>query len=375
MSLAELAPEYFAAIEAELHRAVGAELAHRQQYLARRGPAAPGDANPLPAGALHDYYAMLEYHLGWANDSIANGGPNTGGSSTAAGSSAAAGKRIRPLLCLLCASAAGGDWHQALPLGAALELIHNFSLIHDDIQDNSPLRRGRPTVWRLWGQAQAINAGDAMFTLAYLAPQRLLALGVPAEVAMRALAELNFTCLELTQGQHLDMNFEQRTAVTARDYLAMIEKKTAVLIAASTFLGASLTSADSAHLDHYYAFGWNLGLAYQLQDDLLGIWGDPALTGKSAASDLEQRKKSLPVVYGLEHSADFARRYAQPHQAGQPVAALADELEHVGARDYVQQRVRETTACAEQELARCEAAGPTAPALSELTQQLLHRNQ
>src|SRR4051794_5568369 len=143
MSLADLSSEYLAAVEDELHRAVGSEQDHRGQYLARRGPAAPGDAHPLPAGALRDYYAMLEYHLGWK------------GEASAAGGSPATGKRVRPLLCLLCASAAGGDWRQALPLGAALELIHNFSLIHDDIQDNSPLRRGRPTVWQKWGQAQA----------------------------------------------------------------------------------------------------------------------------------------------------------------------------------------------------------------------------
>ncbi len=215
MSLAELSPAYLAAIEQELRAAVGSELGHRSQYLARRGPAAPGDANPLPAGALGDYYAMLGYHLGWTN------------SPASAGAASPTGKRVRPLLCLLCAAAAGGDWRQALPVGAALELIHNFSLIHDDIQDNSPLRRGRPTIWKLWGQAQAINAGDAMFTLAHLAPQRLLAQGVAPEVVLATLAELNFTCLELTQGQHLDMNFEQRTAVTAAEYLAMIEKKPA----------------------------------------------------------------------------------------------------------------------------------------------------
>jgi len=171
------------------------------------------------------------------------------------------------------------------------------------------------------------------------------------------------------------MNFEQRATVTAGEYLAMIEKKTAVLIAASTFLGASLTSASSGRLDHFYAYGWNLGLAYQLQDDLLGIWGDPAITGKSAASDLEQRKKSLPVVYGLEHSADFAARYAQPHRPGQRVDVLADQLEQLGAREYVEQRVRDTTARAERELERCEASGPAAGALRELTQQLLYRNQ
>jgi geranylgeranyl diphosphate synthase type I len=148
-----------------------------------------------------------------------------------------------------------------------------------------------------------------------------------------------------------------------------------VLIAAATFLGASLAIGSGARLDHLYAYGWNLGLAYQLQDDLLGIWGDPAVTGKSAASDLQQRKKSLPVVYGLEHSTGFAQRYAQPHEPGQPVADLAEELERVGARDYVQQRVWETTICAEQELERSEPSGPAAPALREITAQLLHRNQ
>jgi len=363
MSLAELSPIYLAAIEAELHEAVGSEQSHRGQYLARRGPAGPGEANPLSTGALSEYYSMLEYHLGWTN------GPSS------AGPFSPTGKRVRPLLCLLCASAAGSDWRQALPMGAALELIHNFSLIHDDIQDNSPLRRGRPTIWKLWGQAQAINAGDAMFTLAHLAPQRLSALGVPPDKVLATLAELNFTCLELTQGQHLDMNFERRATVSAAEYLAMIEKKTAVLIAASTFLGASLSASAGDQLDHFYAYGWNLGLAYQLRDDLLGIWGDPAVTGKSAASDLEQRKKSLPVVYGLEHSASFAERYAQPHRPGLAVNDLADMLEQLGARAYVEQRVAETTACAEQELELSQPSGAAALALRELTQQLLGRAQ
>ncbi len=116
-------------------------------------------------------------------------------------------------------------------------------------------------------------------------------------------------------------------------------------------------------------------MAYQLRDDLLGIWGDPAVTGKSAASDLEQRKKSLPVVFGMEHSAGFAERYAQPHQPGMAVADLADELENLGARGYVEERVAATTACAEQELERCQPSGPAALALRELTQQLLDRAQ
>ncbi|MEP7357471.1 MAG: polyprenyl synthetase family protein, partial [Anaerolineales bacterium] len=313
MSLDALAPSRLEAIEAELRRAIGSQRVHHAEYLARRGPAGPGEAHPLPPDYLRDYYAMLEYHLGWA-----------GG--------AAGGKRIRPLLCLLTCEAAGGDWQQALPVAAAIELIHNFSLIHDDIEDNSPLRRGRATVWSQWGQAQAINAGDAMFNLALLAAHRLTDLGLAPKVTLAALAELNYTCLELTQGQYLDMAFEQRPTVTATEYLAMIEKKTAVLIAAATYLGAFVAGASPQLLDHYYAFGWNLGLAFQLQDDLLGIWGNPAVTGKSAATDLEKRKKSLPVVLGLERSPAFAAAYGQPHIAGDSVAEMAALLERIGAR-------------------------------------------
>ena len=364
MSLAELAPQYLAAIEDELHLAIGSERTHREEYLARHPKLGRDEPQSLPAGDLSEYYAMLEYHLGW-------GGQTAGRASGAA----AKGKRIRPLLCLLCASAAGGDWRQALPVAAAVELIHNFSLIHDDIQDNSPLRRGRPTVWQQWGQAQAINAGDAMFTLAHLAPQRLLALGAAPEAVLGALAELNYTCLELTQGQHLDMLFEHKAMVTVPEHMVMIEKKTAVLIAAAALLGASLAGASSERLEHFYAYGWSLGLAFQFRDDLLGIWGDPAVTGKSAASDLEKRKKSLPVVFGLEHSAEFAQAYSRPHQPGESVAALSAELESLGAREYVESQVLETSIRAEQELERCQASEPAGQALRDLTRQLLQRTQ
>jgi geranylgeranyl diphosphate synthase type I len=305
---------------------------------------------------LREYYEMLAYHLGW----------------TAGG---AGGKRIRPLLCLLACAAAGGDWHQALPLAAAVELIHNFSLIHDDIQDNSPLRHGRATVWARWGAAQAINAGDAMFTLAFRAPHRLAELSVPPAVMLTALAELTRTCLALTQGQYLDMAFEHRQRVSVADYLAMIEKKTAVLIAAAAALGASVAGGAPAQVTAFYRFGLNLGLAFQLQDDLLGIWGDPAMTGKSAASDLEKRKKSLPVVYGLEHSTEFALAYAQPHQPGDAVGALADLLDRLGARAEAERRAQAATACAVEALAQCHAAEPAGQALRDLTAQLLGRRR
>ena len=349
MSLAELAPTYLAALETELRQAVGSEALHRQPN--------EGAEAPAPAAAyLDEYYTMLAYHLGWTDHGKT-------------------GKRIRPLLCLLSCTAAGGDWRQALPIAAAVELIHNFSLLHDDIQDNSPLRHGRPTVWTRWGAAQAINAGDAMFTLAYLAPHRLRAAGVSETITLTCLADLTQTCLFLTQGQYLDMAYEQRAQISVAEYLTMIEKKTAVLIGAAVRLGARVAGAPPERLEAFYRFGWNLGMAFQLQDDLLGIWGDPAVTGKSAASDLEKRKKSLPVVFGLERSPAFATAYAAPHQGGESVAALADQLAAVGAQAEVETRAHATTAAAMSALEACDAAEPAALALSDLANQLLRRNQ
>ena len=356
MSLAQFSPPYLAAIEDEMRRAIGSEPVHVVDSLATRGLTRPVALDGGPAELLGEYYQMLAYHLGWTDQTRT-------------------GKRIRPLLCLLCCTAAGGQWEQALPVAAAVELIHNFSLIHDDIQDNSELRRGRQTVWVKWGQAQAINAGDAMFTLAHLAPHRLLKLGLAPEVALAALAELDYTCLALTQGQHLDMTFEQRSSVTVAEYIAMIEKKTAALIAAATYLGAAVAGLPAERLAHFHAYGWNLGVAFQLQDDLLGIWGNPGVTGKSAATDLEKRKKSLPVVYGLERLPEFAAAYAQPHRSGESVQVLADMLEEIGARDYVERRVQATTAQARTALALASAADAAGQALHELTDQLLNRSK
>ncbi len=344
MSLAKLTAHYLPAIEDEMRRALG-----------------------VGEPPLRDYYVMMEYHLGWTDE---KGEPAPRGHT---GQLSSGGKRIRPLLCLLTCAASGGDWQCALPMAAALELLHNFSLLHDDIQDNSPLRRGRPTVWKIWGIPQAINAGDAMFTLAHLAPHQLTTRGVAPAIALAALAEFDRTCLALTQGQYLDMGFETRERVTAAEYLAMIERKTAALIAACAALGARLAGADAGRVEHFRQFGRNLGLAFQVQDDLLGIWGDLAVTGKSAASDLEKRKKSLPVVCGLEKSAGFARAYAQPHTPDEPVTALAHTLEQLGARDDTQATARRLTAEAVEHFEAAQPAGEAAAALRELTDQLLNR--
>ena len=235
---------------------------------------------------------MLRYHLGWVDEH---------GQAV----EVYAGKQFRPLFLLLCAEAAGGDWRQALPAAAAVELIHNFSLIHDDIEDRSPLRRGRPTVWSIWGEAPAINAGDAMFALAHMAILRLAECDVPPARVLQAVQMFERTNLELTRGQHLDMAFELRQQVSVDEYLDMVRGKTAALIGLSAQLGALVAGQPEARVSEFAELGLSLGMAFQVRDDILGVWGDPAVTGKSAATDIVSRKKSLPILFGLDRSTGF----------------------------------------------------------------------
>ena len=234
------------------------------------------------------HYGMMRYHMGWANEALQ---PQLYPS----------GKRIRPMLCLLACAEVGGDPVQALPAAAAIELLHNFSLIHDDIEDGDEVRRHRPTVWKVWGVPLAINAGDGLFTLSFAAIQRLRDYGVASRTTLEALGIFTQTCLTLTEGQYLDMSFEKRETVTVNEYLQMIQGKTAALIGASTAIGALLGGAAPEEVRQLQAFGQASGLAFQIQDDILGIWGDPAVTGKAAGNDLLRRKKSLPILYTLNH--------------------------------------------------------------------------
>jgi geranylgeranyl diphosphate synthase type I len=242
---------------------------------------------------LGDYYSILAYHLGWEGEGA---GPET------------RGKRVRPLIVLLTCEAAGGDWQNALPAAAAVEMVHNFSLIHDDIQDNSPIRRGRETVWKRWGIAQAINAGDAMFTLAHLSLLRLEST-TTSEITNQAANILHSACLQLTKGQYLDLAYESQAHLPLDAYWKMVGGKTAALLSACTELGAIVANTNQSRREAFRDFGYRLGLAFQAQDDILGIWGDAASTGKSNESDLFAGKKSLPVIYGLDQQGPFATRF------------------------------------------------------------------
>ena len=306
---------------------------------------------------IEEYHLMLAYHMGWEGE---HAGP------------VARGKRIRPLLVLLTAGAAKCDWKKALPAAAAVELIHNFSLIHDDIQDGSDQRRGRPTVWKLWGTAQAINSGDAMFALAHLTVFELVNT-TNEHTAFLGARMLQETCLELTKGQYLDMSYETQSKLTIDDYWPMVSGKTAALLATCTELGALVAGANEKIRASYRQFGRSLGLAFQVQDDLLGIWGDAALTGKSAESDLLTGKKSLPVLYGLSQSGRFAQRWVAGPIQYDEVSHLAKVLEEEGAYRFTQKTSEELTEQALQALSDAHPDDEYANALIELANYLVNR--
>jgi len=303
------------------------------------------------------FHEMLAYHLGWT-------GERSG--------LEAQGKRIRPLLVLLTTAACGTAWQSSLPAAAAVELVHNFSLVHDDIQDHSNKRRGRDTVWVKWGMPQGINAGDALFVLSN---QAILDLEPthPTEIVIKAARILHDTCLHLTCGQYLDMSYEERTDLTIDDYWPMIGDKTAALLAACCALGSLLSDVDETTQETYREFGHYLGLAFQVQDDMLGIWGDSALTGKSTESDLVSGKKSLPVLFGLGKEGRFAQRWAEGHVRPEEVNDLAALLASEGARLYTQEIVDQMTNLALQSLRLADPKGEAGEALFELANKLLNR--
>lgn len=209
------------------------------------------------------------------------------------------GKRIRPALCLFAADAFGGVTDAAMSGAIAVELVHNFSLVHDEVQDRDAERHHRPTAWRIFGDGQAINLGDHLFTSAIAA---LTGPGPNVERRMAALGVLNGAIARMIQGQWEDLAFESRDDVAVSDYLRMASGKTGALLGAPLEMGALLAGASGEQAAAVGRWGNEVGLAFQAWDDYLGIWGDPNSTGKSNNNDIARRKKTLPIVHGLAHS-------------------------------------------------------------------------
>ncbi len=281
------------------------------------------DHGPSTAGV----YEMIRYHLGLD------------------GSDGPRGKRMRPLLGLLAYASIAGDHAAALPGAAAVELGHNFSLVHDDIEDGDVERRHRATLWSLHGVPQAINTGDLIFSLSRVALHRLSDLGFSDAKVLRLMRLYDETCVMLCEGQYIDIaSSATDEPMTVELYFDMIGRKTAALISASIEAGALLATDDENVIASYRRFGWALGLAFQLNDDVLGIWGLERTTGKEP-TDVARHKKTLPVLYAFEHAtpADrdrLSRLYGTADPSPDDVAEIVAILERSGAQEFTRSEAR-----------------------------------
>lgn len=316
------------------------------------------DAVPDTAPGLS---VMVRYPLGWVDEQNQPYPKSTG-------------KRIRPMFLLLCNEAAGGDWHQALYAAASVELLHNFSLVHDDIQDDSSIRHSRPTVWRVWGRPNAINAGDLLFALSYAALNRLDEAGVPPETIMAIWRVFNQTNLELTRGQHLDMRFEGQSNVTVDEYISMISGKSAALLSACAQIGALIATGDYDRSLPYAQFALNMGIAFQIRDDILGIWGEEAVIGKSAATDILSKKKSLPVLYGLQQSQQLVDIYSKDELNEADVQAAVELLDSIDAKQFAMEKEQLYYDRALQSLDQADPQGQAGQWLRQFVAVLFRRN-
>ncbi|MSQ09587.1 MAG: polyprenyl synthetase family protein [Dehalococcoidia bacterium] len=296
----------------------------------------------LLVGRTVALYDMLRYHLGWVD---ASGNPIV----------ADGGKALRSALCLLAAQAVGGDPGRAMPAAAALELVHNFSLIHDDVMDGSPRRRSRPTVWKLWGRAHAITAGDAMFSLAHQAVWSLAGRGAtPSEMASVGCL-LDETCLRLCEGQYLDVEFEGKLSVSTEAYLIMIQGKTGALMQAACQAGALLGRGSQAQVEAFSLVGQRLGEAFQIRDDILGIWGQAETMGKPVAEDIKSKKQALPIALALETAnasqrAELTRVYTQKRVFARDVATVLTIFDELQVQTTAQQIAADAAAAAQRAL-------------------------
>ncbi|HEX3788304.1 MAG TPA: polyprenyl synthetase family protein [Pseudonocardiaceae bacterium] len=268
---------------------------------------------------------VARYHLGWADE---HGQDTPGGG----------GKSLRPALTLLAAQATGGGPEPAVPAAIAVELVHNFSLLHDDVMDNDTERRHRPTAWTVFGVPAAILAGDALLTLAVETARR----GTEVTLSGEVVGCLNDAVQRLIVGQSSDVEFERRSDVSVAECLTMAAGKTGALMRCAVEIGALAVGAPESVVRTFAEYGDHLGLAFQLVDDLLGIWGEPEVTGKPRLADLRARKKSVPVVAalnsGTESGARLAELYFAPDVTDDEarLVLMADLVERAGGLKWTE---------------------------------------
>ncbi len=314
-----------------------------------------------------ELYRWARYHLGWYDEQLT--------AMSQADRRKHGGKRLRGVLTILACEALGGEGRPAAAAGAAIEFIHNFSLVHDDVEDNDAERRHRPTVWKLWGIPQAINVGSNMQAMVNVA---LLRLGgsYAGPTVVRALDVVTRAIVLMTEGQYLDMAAQDAAEMGLDAYLRMIAGKTAALTEGALRAGALLGTEDRAREDALATFGREFGLAFQCRDDYLGMWGDPARTGKPVGSDLVQGKRSLPVVEALSAvppgtpAGDDLRRALVTRD----VPVVLDLMEQLGTPASVRRRVEQHTGAALEALEAARISGPSALAIREIAEYALGRD-
>lgn len=257
----------------------------------------------------------------------------------------AGGKRLRPVIVVAAAEALGEEAEKALPFAVAVELVHNFTLVHDDIMDRDEFRRGVPTVHKLWGEPLAITAGDLLYAKAFEALTDAHDKGVPAERVTKAVRVLAKASSIIAEGQAMDMMFEEEEYVDIEDYLKMIYKKTGALFEASAVLGGLVATDDENILSSLASYGKSLGIAFQIRDDILGIMGKEEELGKPVGSDVREGKKTLPILYALGRLEGEAREKLEKvlgnRDAGrEEIEEVARLIKESGAIEYAEELAR-----------------------------------
>jgi len=309
---------------------------------------------------------MLRYSMGWAD---ADGKPID----------ATEGKALRPTLCLLACEATGRSAREAIPAAVSLELIHNFSLIHDDIQDHDEMRRHRRTLWAVWGEPKALVAGNALRTIADRCLWRLVDSGVGFAAAMDVEKTLTAAYLDMIEGQFLDLHYEGRPDISLSDYFGMISLKTGALIRGALVLGAMVGTDDPGTVDAFRKCGRSLGLVFQIRDDILGVWGEEEFTGKPVGADIRRKKNTFPVVYAMSQARGRDQEkiqeiYGQPAVGDEDVAEVLGIMQRVGARQYAEDLAAEQSRLAMNALEPLELAPEALEDMREVTQFLLVRD-
>ena len=351
------------------------------------GPKVPEDMQPVPLPPMIDRYGesiqnalrselsqshsfvydMLRYYMGWADE-------------TGAPVSATTGKAVRPTLCLFGCEAVGGTASQAIPAAVALEFIHNFSLVHDDIQDEDETRHGRKTIWAVWGKPKALVSGNVLRVVADSALHGLPSSGVDSSRAVIAADLLTESYLEMIEGQYLDISFEGRRDISMSDYRRMISRKTGALLRCSLNLGAAVGTDDAETVAAFRECGRALGYVFQIRDDVLGVWGQEDVTGKPVGSDIRRKKNSYPVVCAIENadesdSKQLSSIYDKDEPDESDVASVLEIMERVGVQAQASAEVSEWADLAMEAIATIELSPSARQEIEEFTHFLMVRDQ